>query len=302
MFPLRSRALAAVLAAALAACGADAPDDAPLVRGVMAVDADGRTVALPRPARRVISMVPSATELLVAAGARDQLVGRTENDDSPEVAHLPSVGGMDPNLERIVSLRPDLVVVFHAAASPQLRQRIEAQGIPTFAMGTRDTAQTFAGLAALGRLAGAEAGAAALAGRMRRELAAASVPAARDTPSVFLVVNLDPPMTAGPGTFMVQVVQAAGARTAFPDLREDWATVSMEELVRRQPEWLVVTTGAEGTGEQRIAALRAEPGWRELRAVREGRVVAVPAKLLNRPGPGMGQAAAHIRRTIHPAP
>lgn len=266
------------------------------------MDAGDRTVELPRPATRVISMVPSATDLLVAAGARDRLVGRTENDDAPEVAHLPSVGGMEPSLERIVSLRPDLVVVFHASASPRLRERIEAQGIPTFAMGTRDTAQTFAGLAALGRLTGAGAGARALADRMRRELAAASVPAARDSPSVLLVVNLDPPMTAGPGTFMAQVARAAGARTAFPELREDWATVSMEEVVRRQPDWLVVTTGAEGTREQRIAALRAAPGWRELRAVRDGRVAAVPAKLLSRPGPGMGSAAARIARAIHRAP
>ena len=298
MFRLRSWALAAAVAAGLAGCSDDAKPERPPA-GVEAVDAGGGTVVLPRPASRVISLVPSATDLLVAAGAGGRLVGRTENDDAPGVAHLPSVGGMDPSLERIVSLRPDLVVVFHASASPRLRQRIEAQGIPTFAMGTRDTAQTFAGLAALGRLTGSAAGAGALAERMRRELAAASVPAARDSPSVFLVVNLAPPMTAGPGTFMVQVARAAGARTAFPELREDWATVSMEEVVRRQPEWLVVTTGAEGTLEQRLAALRALPGWRELRAVREGRVAAVPAGLLNRPGPRMGEAAAHIRRTIH---
>ena len=300
MYRLRSWALAAAVAAGLA-CGDDAPRERPPA-GVEAVDAGGRTVILPRPAARVISLVPSATDLLVAAGARGRLVGRTENDDAPEVAHLPSVGGMEPSLERIVSLRADLVVVFHASASPRLRERIEAQGIPTFAMGTRDTAQTFAGLAALGRLTGGEAGAGALAVRMRRELAAASVPAARDTPSVFLVVNLDPPMTAGPGTFMVQVARAAGARTAFPELREDWATVSMEEVVRRQPDWLVVTTGAEGTREQRLASLRALPGWRELRAVREGRVAAVPARLLSRPGHGMGEAAARISRTIHPRP
>jgi iron complex transport system substrate-binding protein len=301
MFRLRSRALAAVVAAGLAGCGGSAARERPPA-AVEAVDAAGRTVVLPRAAARVISMVPSATDLLVAAGAEGRLVGRTEHDDAPGVAHLPSVGGMEPSLERIVSLRPDLVVVFHASASPRLRERIEAQGIPTFAMGTRDTTQTFAGLAALGRLTGSEAGARALAERMRGELAAASVPAARDSPSVFFVVNLAPPMTAGPATFMVQVGRAAGARTAFPELREDWAAVSMEEVVRRQPDWLVVTTGAEGTLEQRLAALRALPGWRELRAVREGRVAAVPARLLSRPGPGMGEAAARIARAIHRHP
>jgi iron complex transport system substrate-binding protein len=289
-----------LLASALAACGGEAARAAPAT-GVTATDAHGRVVTLERPAARVISLVPSATDLLIAAGGRDRLVARTDNDHGPELAALPSVGGMEPSVERIVALRPDLVVVFHATASRGLLDGLEAQGIRTFALGTRDTAQTFAGLAGLGRLAGVEHGADSLARRMRAELAAVSAFTPADTPTVFLVVNVDPPMTAGPETFMAQMVVAAGARTAFPDLREDWAMISLEEVLRRQPDWLLTSTGEGGTVERRLEQLRAAPGWRELRAVREGRVLALPSDLLARPGPRLAEAARAIRAGVHRA-
>lgn len=298
MYRLSDALKVLLLAAGVSACAPDAPREAPAA--VRATDAAGRVVSLGRPAARVVSLVPSATDLLVAAGARDRLVARTDNDHAPELAALPSVGGMEPSLERIVALRPDLVVVFHAASSPALRQALEAQGIRTFALGTRDTAQTFAGLAGLGTLAGVERDARALADRMRGELAAVAAVAPRDTPSVFLVVNVDPPMTAGPETFMAQMVAAAGGRTVFPELREDWAMISLEQVLLRQPDWLVTSADAAGTRERRLAQLRAAPGWRELRAVREGRVIALPSELLSRPGPRLGEAARALRAELHP--
>jgi iron complex transport system substrate-binding protein len=259
-------------------------------------------VALPGPAARVVSLVPSGTDLLLAMGAGDRLVGRTDHDDAAEVAALPSVGGLEPSLEALVSLRPELVVVWHAAAAPVLRERLEAQGIRTFALGTRDTAQTFAAVAALGRLVGRGARAGALAESMRRELAAVEALPEPDTPTVLFVVNVDPPMTAGPGTFMAQLAGVAGARPAFPELAGDWAPISPEAMVRRQPEWLVLSGGAgAGSRERGMARLRASPGWRELRAVRDGRVVAVPEALLSRPGPRLGEAARLLREAIHGA-
>ena len=305
MSPLRSLAAALALACAAAACTRDVPrqDGArtPAASApVSATDASGRTVTLAHPAQRVISLVPSGTDLLVAAGAAPKLVGRTDNDRSPEVAALPSVGGFDFSLETIVSLRPDLVVVWHATSSPVLRERLEAQGIRTYALETRDTATTFAGLAGIGRLMGMDSAAGALAGRIRGELARVAAQPEADTPSVFFVVNVTPPMTNGPGTFMAQLAEVAGGRTAFPELKQDWAQVSLEELVRRQPDWLVVSVGEEGDRAKRVGELRASAGWRELRAVREGRVIALPSELLSRPGPRLGETARLLRAAIHP--
>lgn len=267
---------------------------------VSAVDDAGRTVSLPHPARRVLSLAPSGTETLVALGATDRIVGRTRFDEAPEVAHLPSVGGgLDPSLETLLSLRPELVVAWDADKSPGLRQRLEEMGIAVFVIRTRDTGDVFRNIDRLGTLTGMDREAEALAARIRRELAEvrASVEG-RERPSVFYMVWNDPPMTAGPETFIAEVIEVAGGRTVFPDLQADWPTVSLEEIVRRQPDIVVLPVGE--TGAHSAERLRSAPGWRELRAVREGNVAEIPADLTNRPGPHIGEAARALRDALHP--
>src|SRR5690606_7655811 len=110
---------------------------------IQVVDDAGRTITLGVPATRIISLVPAATETLVALGAIDLLVGRTDFDDA-EVGHLPSVGqGLTPSVEVVASLRPDLVVAWEEAGISRVRPRLEALGIPVFAVATQDTAGIF---------------------------------------------------------------------------------------------------------------------------------------------------------------
>jgi iron complex transport system substrate-binding protein len=295
-----------LLLALLPACGdagARAPGQAPPAPAdapVSAVDDTGREVRLPRPARRVVALVPSATETLFALGAGGQVVGRTRYDTAPGMAHLPSVGGgLDPSVETLLSLQPDLVVSWDKEKGGALRQRLEEMGIPVFAVRTRDTTDVFRNVERLGRLVGRDAAADSLTAAMRADLEAvrASV-AGRERPSVLYVVWNDPPMTAGPETFIAQVIGAAGGRTVFPDLEQDWPQVSMEEIVRRQPDVVVVPVGEDRV--HSLARVLDAPGWRSLRAVREGRVVEVPTDLMNRPGPHLGEAARAMRDALHP--
>ncbi len=304
------RALPA-LVALLAACAgaarppadaAGAPDTAGAAGPVVAVDDDGDTVRLAHPARRVIGLVPSATDIALAYGVGDRLVGRTRYDVRPEVAHLPSVGGgLDPSVEAVVGLRPDLVVTWQDDATDPTIGRIAAAGIPTFSLRSDDTTHAFAALERLGRLLGRDSAAAATAAAIRRDFADVrrSV-AGRERPRVFYAVGTAPPMTAGPGTFVGQLLGLAGAVSVFDDVRQPWPQVSIEELVRRQPDAIVLPVGGSGDGEARAEALARMPGWRDLRAVREGRILVVPANLMNRPGPDMGRAARLLRDLLHP--
>lgn len=293
------------LALALAACGdaAPSPRDAsapPADSAVALVDDAGRTVTLPRPARRVVSLIPSATETLFAMGAGAQVVGRTDFDTDSAVAHLPSVGGgLDPSLESLVALRPDVVIGWAEEKSPKIRERLAELGIPLFTIQTTDTADLFRTVGNLGQLTGHARAADSLSTSLRGELDAvrASV-AGLPRPSVFYVVWYDPPMTAGPRTFVSQIVEVAGGRTVFPDVQGDWPNISVEELVRRQPDVVILPVG-EMKG--RLEELRRTPGWSELRALREGRVAQLPADLLNRPGPHLGEAARALRDALHPA-
>jgi iron complex transport system substrate-binding protein len=298
-------ALSLLLAACDAGGGASArPDSAPSApadSAVVLVDDAGRRVRLPRPARRVVSLIPSATEVLVAVGAGDRLVGRTDFDHGPAVDALPSVGGgMNPSIEAIVALRPDLVLGWETRGDQSTRRRLEELGVPVFAVEADDTSDVFRTVGSLGRLTGRVRAADSLAAGLRRELAevAASV-AGRPQPTVFFLVWNDPPMTAGPQTFISQVLGVAGGRNVFADVAGEWPNVALEEIVRRQPDVLVLPQGEKG-GAHDVDQLRRAPGWRELRAMREGRVVTIDAEMMNRPGPRLGEAARALRDALHP--
>ncbi|MEP6493113.1 MAG: cobalamin-binding protein [bacterium] len=303
--------VAFALAFALASCRApgDSAADSTSARrapragrgsAIELTDDAGRVVHLDAPARRVISLVSSATETLIALGAADRIVGRTRYDDAPEIAAVPSVGGgVDPSIETIVGLHPDLVIAWSADKRQAVRAKLTALGVHVFTVRTEDTSDVFRGIANLGRLTGRDSAALRLGGSIRGELddVRRSV-AGRPAPSVFFVVFNDPPMTAGPDTFIGQLIGLAGGRSLFDDTRQLWPNVSMEEIVRRQPDVVIVPVGEFKTNT--VDYLRARTGWRDLRAVREGRVVTVPANLLNRPGANIGKAARVLRAAFYP--
>lgn len=306
----RLRAATATLALPLlAACGergggarpsAEADSIVSLDAPVSLVDDAGRTVTLPHPARRIVALVPSVTETVVALGAADRLVGRTDFDRGPAVDRLPSIGGgLDPSVETLVSLHPDLVLGWETNGRPELRNRLTALGIPVFSVKTEDTTDVFRAIRNLGRLTARAHAADSLAASLRAELEAvrASV-AGAPRPTVFYMAWNDPPLTAGPKTFVSQVIEVAGGRNVFADQAALWPTVSLEEIVRRQPEYVVVPRGEQGA--ERVEAMKRAPGWRELRALQQGRGVMVPAEVVNQPGPRLGEAARAMRDAIHP--
>lgn len=301
MSSIRRAALASLaLLLTLAACGRGAEGGASASSAITVVDDAGDTLRLPAPARRIVSLAPNATETLVAIGARPQLVGRSDYDTGLGVDSVASVGGaLDPSLERLVALRPDLVIGWHSAGANPVRDRLREMGIPFLAVRTTDTADVFRTIGVLGRVAGRAASADSVAAAVRAQLAAvrASV-AGRPPRTAFFVVGDEPLMTAGPGTFTVQLLELAGGRTAFPDATGQPQYVSMEELVRRQPE-VVLLPMADG-GEARVAELAKRPGWRELNAFRAGMVRALPMDRVHRMGPGIGETARLFRDALHP--
>lgn len=260
------------------------------------VDGEGDTVRLAAPARRVISLVPSATDLIVAMGLQSQLVGRTRYDKVP----VASVGGtIDPDLERVFALHPDLVLAWQGTKGTAQRQSIAAHGIPVYAVPLRDSASLFLTVRDLGTMLGADSAAATLATSLRAQVD--SVHASIEglsRPSVLFAIWGDPPMTIGPHTFIAELIQIAGGRNVFDDATLDWPKVSVEEIVHRAPDVVILSVGEDST--RGAEALRHAPGWRTLPAVRNGHVVEVPADLTNRPGPQFGVAARAFRDAIHP--
>lgn len=299
---ITKRGLALLALIALGACGdgpgpgegaGESADPAPASASIEVIDDAGRAVAVAGPVERIVSLVPSVTETLLAIGAGDRLVARTRYDDAPELQSLPSVGGgLDPSVEAVVSLDPDLVVTWNAGQG-RLAGRLRAAGVPVYLAEIQDTTAIHQTIRRFGVLTGRAAAADSLSGALRDTLAA--IEAAfdpDDPPTVFYWMAGDPPRTAGEATFIGEAIAIAGGRVAFPELDALWPAVSLEAVVERDPDVIVVPVG---DGLPDATALEDRPGWRELSAVRAGRIVEIPADLFARPGPRLGEAT----RALH---
>jgi iron complex transport system substrate-binding protein len=289
----------------LAACLRPPADKTPAAttRAAAAIDITddaGTALHLNAPATRIVSLIPSATETLIAIGAAGDIVGRTRYDTASAIAKVPSVGGgIDPSIEAIVALKPDLVVAWASDKRAGLRERLTTAGIQTFVMSTEDTTDIFRNIKNLGRLTGHDSAATSVATSMRATLDSvrASV-AGKPSPSVIYVVFPDPPMTAGPKTFIGQLLGLAGGKSIFPTTDKNWPNVAMEEIVKRDPDIVIVPVGE--FKDNALDRFRKLTGWRDLRAVKQGHVVSVSADLLNRPSPAIAQSVLVLRAAVHP--
>ncbi len=248
--------------------------------------------------RRVISTIPGVTDLFVSLGATDRLVGRTRYDTRAEVAHLPSIGGgLDPDLETLTVLEPDLVVMWTDTDARSMTTRIAELGIETYAGQLRGMDDFRQHARQLGQLTGLEAEVAeVLAGIERTFDGIQGRIAGAERPTVLYVIAVDPPMVAGPGTFLDDLVTISGGVNVFADLKMAWPQVSMEAIVQRNPD--VVVVSVQGGSHAPLA--ERDDGWSQVEAVREGRVIRVDPNLFNRPGPGVGEAALSLARALHP--
>jgi len=245
---------------------------------------------------RIVSLSPATTELLFAIGAGARVVGRTHWDTYPDSARLAAdVGpGLRPNVEAVLSERPELVVIYASADNLAAVERFKAAGIAVVAIKI-DRIEGFRRAARLlGAAVGESARAATVVDSVDRTLArvrAATAPLSR--PTVFWHVWDAPIYTIGAGSYLTELIDIAGGTNVYSDLASPSPQVSLEEIVRRDPHY--VLAGPEGA-----ARIRASRAWQGIRAVREGRVLVVDTMLVGRPSVRLGEAALALARLIHP--
>jgi len=284
----------ALLLALVAACS-----PRPSAGGVSITDDWGRTVALAAPARRVVSLSPASTEILFAIGAGPRLVGRTRFDDyPPEARSVPDVGdGIEPNVEAVAARRPDLVVLYASAADRPALDGLTALHIPVAVLKLDLAADVARAARRLGALTGTAFTADSLMIAFTDSLrAVAARVAARPgpRPRIYVDVQASPPITVGMGSYLSEVLQAAGAVNSFGDIATPSAPVSLETIALRDPD-AVLVLASDTTHPPDLAA---RPGWTAVRAVRAGRMLVVDGDLYGSPGPRMPQAAADLARRI----
>jgi iron complex transport system substrate-binding protein len=281
---------------------ADAPAPAHTAGALIEViDDAGRTVRLQEPATRVISLIPAQTEVVASLAGVQRLLARTRWDTDPRLSHLPSLGdALTPSIEWIVAQQPDLVVAWTDGDARTTVQRLSEAGIPVYSSRVESLDEIDAMIVRLGVLLGRKSAADSLVALIDAQLdSTRAAVAGRTRPSVLYLIDEDPAMAAGERTFVGELVEVAGGQNVFADLPQFYPQISVEEILRRDPDIIIRPTTRPGT--TRLAALRAKPGWRELRAVRAGRVHEIDVDLYNRPGITVGRAARGLAHIIHPA-
>jgi iron complex transport system substrate-binding protein len=291
--------LMAALCVMLLVGGCSRPEPQPAAHPLWVVDDVGRTVSLEWPAKRVISLIPAQTEIVKLLAGPAVLVARTQWDHDEELSHLPSIGNaLTPSVEWLAAQRPDLIVAWPDAQSRDVVQRLTDVGIPVYASRVESIADIRSMVQRLGVLLGAEDRAAALERDLDAQLdSVRAFVAGRPKPRVLYLLNVDPPTIAGPGTFVDELISVAGGENAFSDLRQLWPQISLEEIVRRQPD--VIIRASERAVADPLAGLAGRAGWRELAAVRSGRVHGVDPDLFNRAGVTVGHAARLMAEHLH---
>lgn len=259
------------------------------------VDDSGRPVDLSGPVARIVSLAPAVTEILFDLGVGDRVVGRTRWCDAPPPAlDVPSIGdGLEPNVEVILARRPDLVVFYTAVANEPAIEQIEGLGIKTLSVRTDRLGDITRATRLLGRVTGTSEKADSLVFSFERELA--ELERSRPdgpVPDVLILTWDNPPIIIGETSFLNEIAEFAGARNVFGDVDRPSLRVSIEAIVERDPDLVLVTSDSA----LRNRVDRAE--WRAVPAIRDGRFFLVMGNEYSRPSFRAPEAIRKLRTVL----
>ena len=262
-------------------------------------DMTGREIALNGDVTRVVALTAADCEILYAVGAGDALVGRGEYCDYPEAAlSLPAVqSGAATNVEQIVALSPQVVFMDTMAQSVEQIAALEAAGIQVVVSEATDLEGVYESISVIGRVMNRESEAADVIAGMKQTFQQLSDKAAAfsDKPTVYFEIS---PLkaglwTAGKGTFMDEAASLLGAQNVFGDVT-GWAGISEEQVIQRNPGYIVTTDRYVGTGATPEQEIAGRPGWEHLSAVKDGHILNLADDSLVRPGPRLADGVKQL--------
>lgn len=263
-------------------------------------DETGRTVRIPIPVRRIVSLSPSSTETLYALGMDDLLVGDTDYCDyPPAAAKKHRVGGAtNPSIEEIATLHPDVVLVTKLNRIETVEQ-LERIGIASYATDPHTVDEIRTSVRRLADVLGNPAAGESLDTELQRKETELSQRLQNVPPKrVLFIVWTDPLISVGRHTFIADALIHAGAISVV-DSAQDWPQMSLEEMVRLQPDTLVFASSHSESVSHDVEALAKRPGWSEMDAVKHRRF-AVISDAVNRPAPRLLSAVEDLARQLHP--
>lgn len=265
-------------------------------------DDDGVKVTIDHQPQRIVTFAPSMTEIVFALGLGSELVGVSgpSDDYPPQAQSIEEIGGagdsgVEPNIERVVALRPDLFLTI--SGGDQWKQRLRDLGVPVVTLDASSLDDLFGDIGTVGRVTGATRAAADLVGQMTDEATSIEQRAVMEPPvSCFFEVYDPPLLTVGPDTFIFDLLRLAGCDPVTASARTVYPEWSVDDLVRTSPDVYIAT----GESAKSVAAIQHRPGFRAISAVATGNVAIVDADLVTRPGPRVVDGLEELLQALHP--
>lgn len=264
-------------------------------------DMTGREITLDEPATRVVALSAADCEVLYAVGAGDTLVGRGEYCDYPaEVLEVPSVqSGYDTNIEQIIALEPQVLLMSTMAQTEEQIAQLEEAGIKVVVSDAQDIEGVYTAVEMIGKLMGKEKEAEQVIISMQTAFADLSNSTAGRGKTVYFEVS---PLeyglwTAGSGTFMNEIAEMLGMKNIFDDV-QGWAEISEEQVIERNPDYIVTITMYFGEGPTPEEEIMGRTGWENVTAVKNGAILNLVNNELSRPTPRLKDGAILLNNFV----
>ena len=301
--------LALVMTLSLVACtsGSNEPAEEPAGEpeasgsAITITDMTGREITLDEPATRVVALSAADCEVLYAVGAGDTLVGRGEYCDYPaEVLEVPSVqSGYDTNIEQIIALEPQVLLMSTMAQTEEQIAQLEEAGIKVVVSDAQDIEGVYTAVEMIGKLMGKEKEAEQVIISMQTAFADLSNSTAGRGKTVYFEVS---PLeyglwTAGSGTFMNEIAEMLGMKNIFDDV-QGWAEISEEQVIERNPDYIVTITMYFGEGPTPEEEIMGRTGWENVTAVKNGAILNLVNNELSRPTPRLKDGAILLNNFV----
>jgi len=261
-------------------------------------DETGRTVTVPDHPHRVVCLVPSVTDTVFALGSADDVVAVSDYTTyPPEARKKPSIGSLvKPSIEAILSFHPDLVLGTSIPGSAETAAQLKSVGVPVYLVDPQGLPGILRSVKSVGEALNRVPQAAVLNASLNRRIAAVRARTlGKPAPRVLVPIWYDPIITVGKHAFISEILEAAGARSVTDDLSPDWPQISLEAVIARAPEALLLIRG----GKVSIGTLQKRPGWDSLPAIQKGKVYYVESGI-QEPSPVAIDALEELAKEFHP--
>lgn len=262
-------------------------------------DFQGRSVSIQKRPDRLVSIGPSITEFLFALGAGARVVGDDDFSDEPAAAQkIEHVGGVKVNLEKVVALKPDLVL--SVKFSDGTIEKLASSGLTVLVVDPQTVADVARTASLLGKAVGADGETMAKDIQKKVDDVKSKTAAAKSKPRVYHEIDASDPtkiFTVGPGSYIDDLIAIAGGANIAAKATSAYPQLSAEEILRADPEVIVLAAADYSAKPDQVAA---RTGWSVISAVKNKRYGAIAPNLINRPGPRVGEAADQYARIVHP--